>query len=105
MTRRRMVVAAVPFNCWCATEWTSASKGLRRFLGVNVHGPTFLMMRARVLSERMRCWTASGVMGTGCNLSCGGRGLNRNLNLTLDLFVELKWEIKRKIKITIKSGE
>src|SRR6266576_1201392 len=110
MTRRRIVFAAVPLSCWWATDCTSASNGLRRFLGVSWHGPTCRMIRARILSERTRCWTASDVIGAaGPNSDYAARKegfltLNLNLHLTLTHFVGCEGQIKIKRKITIKTG-
>src|SRR6185437_12158287 len=64
--RFKMVFAAVPLSCWCVTAVTSATNGVRRVCGFIVQGPTFLMSRARVLSARQRCATASGgIRGAG----------------------------------------
>src|SRR5580700_12227361 len=79
MKRLRMVLAAVPFSCWCAMAWARASNGWHSLCSASAHGPTARIRPASTGSAADRCarmcWltvSSGGLKTAGARLLLAG---------------------------------
>src|SRR5208282_2416271 len=62
LKRARMLFAAVPLSCWCATACTSDWNGERRFSGLSEHFPCSRISFRKTESRFDKCLWAAGVI-------------------------------------------